>query len=296
MLLSVIIPTYKRHDDLPRLLGSLNEQVISPAEIILIIGPNDEESFRIAEMWRGKLKSLKILHSEKASVIYALNIGLSETKGDIICLVDDDVWLPPDWASKIFVEFKNNDKTGGFGGRDHLQIQGQTHLSDPPLADQVGVYKWNGSLIGNHHQGVSHSPAKVDVLKGCNLSIRRSAFRSMMIDTNLISKGAETCWEIDICHQIKLAGYDLVYRNENYVLHYASPRVFNSSFIMSKYRSFAQVVMVSILSILVGSRLVPGLLWAVLLIPKFGVKTLILPWRYTKYTFKGIAQGYPLRS
>lgn len=312
MSLSVIIPTYQRYDDLPRLLASVSKQVKPPLEVIVVVGPNDVKSIDIALEWQKKSDTIKIIESSKASVINALNQALKICKGDIIALLDDDVWLPPNWANKVEDEFTSNPRIGGFGGRDHLQLENKMHLSNPPLARHVGVYKWNGELIGNHHQGIIQSPASVDVLKGCNFSFSRTAFEKMQIDENLISRGAETCWEIDICQQIKDAGFDLIYSNDNYVLHYASPRlnfdhrddlfspswssrVFNSSYVMMKYRPLFEVLMVTLKSIFIGSRVTPGFIRAALLIPKYGIKTLILPWRYAKCTLAGVRRAIPFR-
>src|SRR5690606_1766190 len=132
----------------------------------------------------------------KPSLIHSLNLGLSKVNGEIICLLDDDVWLPNEWIETIEIAFSNNRQLGAFGGRDHLQLSHEPHLANLPLAKVVGKYKWYGILVGNHHCGVQKSPINVDVLKGCNLSFRRIAFPRMEIDPSLESFGAEICSEI----------------------------------------------------------------------------------------------------
>ena len=310
MKISVVIPTYQRPNDLHRLFESLFNQIRKPEEVIVVIGPSDLESKTVAKKWTVLLPTLKIFQAEKASVIHSLNLGLSKAQYEIICLLDDDIWLPPDWSTKILIAFKHDGKLGAFGGRDHLQHGGH-FWTDPPLAAKVGVFCWNGHK-GNHHCGAQKSPIKVDVIKGVNLSFRRSAFSDMKIDTTLESQGAETCWEIDICQRIIQAGFHNLYDNNNYVLHYWSPRlgfdnrtdvfsqawphrIFNESYILAKYRPLTELFVWAIRFFLKGTKVQPGIIWSILLVPKSGLKVLLLPWRNIKFIGEGGRCGFKMR-
>jgi glycosyltransferase involved in cell wall biosynthesis len=307
---SVIIPTYRRPNDLPRLFGSLSVQLIKPAELLVIVGPGDHESLRICSAWDIKLPGLKIFKAKKPSVVHSLNLGLSEAKGEIICLLDDDVWLPPDWLLKIKTAFETDNQLGAFGGRDHLQLVNR-NLSNPPLARDVGIFKWNGHK-GNHHCGSQKSPVKIDVIKGVNLSFRRSAFNSMQIDPALEGEGAETCWEIDICQKIILAGYYCLYDNNNYVFHFWSPRVgfdnrtdvfspawpkriFNEALTMTKFRPLTELVIWALRLFCIGTRNQPGIVWSFLLVSKRGFRILSLPWRNLNFIRQGMMSGFKNR-
>lgn len=227
-------------------------------------------------------------------------------------MLDDDVWLPSGWSSRIKIAYEKNPSIGVYGGRDHLQHDNPA-LSHPPLSHLIGTYQWNLGLVGNHHCGLYKSPALIDVAKGCNLSFRRTAFVEMQIDTILESAGAETCWEIDICQRVRLAGFDVVYDNNNYVLHYASPRmafdnrndsftyansrrVFNEAFVTAKFRPILEVITFCLRSFLIGSRLHPGILWSFLLLSKLHFSVLKLPWHYMGCIKDGISHGFQQRS
>ena len=308
--LSVIIPTYNRSADLPRLFKSLKNQDEIPDEILIILGPGDKESYIIAKDWQKSLAQIKILNSGKASVIHSINLGLANVSNEIICLLDDDVALPPDWSFKISKAFSEDIKLGAFGGRDHLQ-HASADLSNPPLAKEVGVFRWNGHK-GYHHCGSQKSPIRVDVIKGVNLSFRKAAFINMEIDATLQGQGAETCWEIDICQRIIIAGYNCVYDNDNYVLHFWSPRlgfdnrtdvfapawpkrVFNEAFVMAKFRPLTEFFVWIGRLFLVGSRFQPGIIWSFLLINKHGIKVLTLPWRNMIFIKNGAITGFKKR-
>ena len=311
MRLSVIIPTYKRPFDLGRALESLNLQNTSIEELLVIIGPGDEEGKAICKIWKTKISNLYVLNALKPSTIHALNLGISAANGDVICLLDDDVWLPNDWAYKIKIAYKNNMLLGAYGGRDklHLNLPEYDH---PSLAKVVGTFQWNGILKGNHHCGSVHSPVKVDVLKGVNLSFRRSALKPLQIEQRLENKGAEICYEIDICSRIQLAGYDIIYDNNNFVLHYASPRsgndkrndvfaatalqnVYNNALVVAKYRPFSEVFFYIIRSFFLGSKASPGIIHSLFLLKQYKLKAISLPFINIAVTVRAMKEGLLLR-
>jgi glycosyltransferase involved in cell wall biosynthesis len=306
MNLSLIIPTYKRYNDLPRLFNSIQKQDKQPEEIILVIGPKDYESLEIAKEWAKTLPQMEIYEAAKPSVIHSLNLGLSKANNNIICLLDDDVELPSDWAVKIRKAFSENKRMGAFGGRDYLQ-NNLPEFANPRLAKDVGIFKLSGHK-GNHHCGSIISPRKVHVIKGVNLSFRREAFERMQIEPELEGQGAETCWEMDICLEIMRGGYYNLYDNSNYVFHFWSPRlgfdnrmdvfspawpkrIFNEVFILARYRPIGELLTGIVKLIVIGTHVQPGVIWSILLLPKKGVKVLILPFRNAVHIWRGAVSG-----
>ncbi len=312
MNLSVIVPTYKRTNDLRRLLDSLFQQTVPVAQVLVVVGPGDEESMALAREWQAGQPALTVLPATRRSVVHALNLGLARVTGDIVCLLDDDVWLPAEWAARIAGAFRADAGLGAYGGRDRLQVN-DPKLANPPLASAIGRFRWDGALNGGHHCGSTVSPVHVDVLKGCNLSFRQAAFPAMEVDPGLESQGAEVCWEVDICQCIGRTGYGLLYDNDNYVLHYASARpadddrgnmflpawakrTFNEGLVTAKYRPLPELVLLGLRSFLVGTRMQPGLVWGALLLRKYpSWPVLKLPWHYAYAFCKGAAYGWRRR-
>lgn len=312
MNLSVIIPTYKRHHDLRRLLESLFRQAEPVAQVVVVVGPGDAESQALAHEWQANWPVLIVLPATRRSVVHALNLGLPHATGDVVCLLDDDVYLPTGWAGRIAAAYQANATLGAYGGRDHLQSD-DPELANPLPVNRVGRFRWDGVLFGGHHCGSIVSPVRVDVLKGCNLSFRRSAFPALGVDPALESHGAEVCWEVDLCQRIARAGYGLVYDNDNYILHYASPRpadddrvnlfskawarrTFNEALVAAKYQPLSDIVLLGLRSFLVGTRRQPGLVWGALLLRKYPSWQLLrLPWHYASIFCKGAAYGWRRR-
>jgi glycosyltransferase involved in cell wall biosynthesis len=313
MNLSIIIPTYRRTNDLRRVLDSVFRQTAPVAKVVVVVGPGDAESLAVAQQWQANQPALEVLKAERPSVVHAINLGLAHiTREDVVCLLDDDVWLPEGWAARIASAYEADPQLGAYGGRDHLKLN-QPDYDNPPLASIVGRFRWDGVLQGNHHCGAVVSPVQVDVIKGCNLSFRRAAFPAMQVEPALESQGAEVGWEVDICQRVIRAGYHIVYDNENYVLHYASPRpeyddrsnlfstawgkrTYNESLMTAKYRPMKELVLLGVRNFLVGSRVQPGLVWGALLLTKHrSLKLLRLPWHYARLFRQGATDGLRLR-
>jgi glycosyltransferase involved in cell wall biosynthesis len=309
MSITVIIPTYKRVEYLKRTVESLLNQDLLPNEILIVIEERDFDTKKFAYELANVNKIIKVLHSPKPSVVRSLNIGLSNANSDIICLLDDDVWVPVTWSHKIINAYKENNTLGAYGGRDYIQLEEFTNILPVEI---LGRFTWSGKLIGNHHCGLKKSPAHIDIIKGVNLSFRKSALKVMEIEPALESQGAEVCWEIDLCSRIKRNGYSIIYDNDNYVLHFVSPRseddhrtdifssnwpkrIYNESLITAKFQPFYQLILFSFRYFFIGSTYQPGILRLILFFSKYKPEALIIPFRNVKYILKGAIKGLSLR-
>ena len=293
-------------------LSSLCSNLIISCEVIVVLGPNDLESKFVVQSFFSRIPSLKIYNSPIPSLITSLNIGLSKALGEIIVLIDDDVELPKFWLKKIISKFKSDAKMGAYGGRDILKIADAEHLTNVKPAKIVGKFRFDGILIGNHHCGSIFRQSFVDVLKGVNLSFKRSSFPIMTIDTKLIYIGAETCSEVDICLSIKKNGFNILYDNDNYLFHMPAPRqnyddrldlfsstfkkrFFNYGYVMGKYRPIHEIIFYAIRNSLIGSRFSPGFLWSLLLVKKSGPKIFLIPFIMVFNFLIGVSFGVSRR-
>ena len=102
MKISVVIPTYNRKHTLPRALDSVLAQSYQPFEIIVIDDGSTDGTFNLI---KSKYPSINLLESHKPSkslkgsspkgVSVARNVGIKQSKGDWIALLDsDDEWIP----------------------------------------------------------------------------------------------------------------------------------------------------------------------------------------------------------
>ena len=309
--ISLIIPSYKRPLSLKKTLNSLLNQTSNIDEVILIIDINDYDSYSLAEFYLSRIENLVIIKNKKASLINSLNLGLKICKYEIICLTDDDIELPEFWSNKVKLFFDTNPKVGAYGGPDIIILENFYDELKYNLKKKVGVFNWN-TLIGNHHCGILESPSEVDVLKGVNLSFRRVALKKLEIDTFLESNGAEQCSEIDLCQNIKLNGYKIIYDNNNFLYHYPGNReefdqrrgvgtkknyqnLKNFSYIYAKFRTYHEIFFYVFNTLLIGTRFTPGFLRSILMIKDKGILIFLFPFKNLKPIFTGLYYGFKVR-
>lgn len=104
-MISAIIPTVNRPDALHTTLRSIQEQSVVPDEIIIIDQGDDDSNQKIVSQFSGVLKIL-LYKSTIKSLVHAKNQGVRHSQGDIICFLDDDVFLERDYFCNILEFFR----------------------------------------------------------------------------------------------------------------------------------------------------------------------------------------------
>ena len=90
--ISVIIPLYKRRDEIKRALASVLRQTCAPAEILVVDDASDDGSAEAAEQI-GDSRIRVLRHRGNLGAAAARNTGIAAARGDWIALLDsDDEW------------------------------------------------------------------------------------------------------------------------------------------------------------------------------------------------------------
>lgn len=220
---TVIVPTYRRPDRLAACLAGLAGQTLPPAQVIVTVRDDDPESRSAAQRFADAL-ALDILAVGVPGQVAALNRGLDQAWGDIIAITDDDAVPHPDWIERIEAWYHADGRIGGVGGRDHVFHDGVPE-DDPEdrAARTVGRLQWFGRVIGNHHLGRGGA-RDVDVLKGANWSLRRTAVGAARLNTRLRGSGAQVQNDLDFSLRLRRRGWRLVYDPRVAVDHFPSER------------------------------------------------------------------------
>lgn len=220
MLITVIIPTYRRPKDLLRCLNGLTRQTRTADEVIVIVRDSDVETWASLEAFEPKLLPLKTLKVKVPGVVAAMNLGLIEARGDILAFTDDDSVPHVDWLERIERYYLSDPSIGGVGGRDYVY---RNNVLEEGYTYTVGRLSWFGRMTGNHHIGVGKE-REVDFLKGVNMSFRKTAIGDLVFDERMRGTGAQVHLELAFCLEIKKKNWKLIYDPQVAVDHYPAKR------------------------------------------------------------------------
>jgi glycosyltransferase involved in cell wall biosynthesis len=283
--ITVIIPTYRRPKDLERCLEAIKQQTRPVDELLVVVRDTDSETWEFLDSFNPEGLPLRTVTVIAPGAIAAMNVGLDAACGDIISFTDDDAAPHPDWLERIETHFLSDDRIGGLGGRDWVYFGTELFKADPQ--EVVGRVQWFGRVIGNHHLGIGKA-REVDVLKGVNMSFRRTAIANRRFDRRMRGSGAQAYFEIEFCLALKKAGWTLIYDPMVAVDHYQGQRfdedqrhqfnelatiniVHNKTLALLEHLPSAKRLIFLVWSVLVGMRTEPGFLQGLRLLPTEGV-------------------------
>lgn len=116
MLISLIVATYNRSEELRELLESLTKQVYKNFEV-LIIDQNDQISIdHIVNNYLNRL-DIKHIKSAKKGIALSKNIGIIHSRGELITFPDDDCTYYPETIQQAYDFSVANKHVDMFYGR-----------------------------------------------------------------------------------------------------------------------------------------------------------------------------------
>lgn len=118
MKFSLIVCTYMRAKPLYNLLQSVQTQTLFPDQILIIDGSrNAETKIMIGENPFRNLEYYQVSETNRG-LTKQRNYGIDKVAADseIVCFLDDDTVLKPDYFQNIIQSFKNNQDAIGVGG------------------------------------------------------------------------------------------------------------------------------------------------------------------------------------
>jgi GT2 family glycosyltransferase len=280
MKTSVLVPTFRRPDDLERCLAALAAQSHPADEVIVIARRDDAPTCAVLERWLAvrAVNGLRVAWVNEPGQVAANNCGLREAAHELILITDDDAAPHADWVARIRAHFMRDTQLGGVGGRDVVHERGR--VLDGTARD-VGQVSWYGRIVGNHHLG-SGAPREVSILKGANMAWRRDAIEGLRFDTRLLGSGAQVHNDLAFSLAVRRRGWKLLYDPAVRVDHFPATRgdedqrfvlneaayfnaAFNLRFTLCEHLSPAGRVAFMVYAVAIGNRADPGVLRATML-------------------------------
>lgn len=224
MTFTVLVPSYRRPESLVQCLEALFSGTRLPDEVVVVLRDIDTASHEALAEWlagRERGPAPRKVVADRPGQIPAMNAGLAAATGDVVCFIDDDCIVRPDWLERLVAHYERAE-VGGVGGRDLVHEEG---IILRGRVAQVGVLTWYGRLVGNHHLDYEGPALEVDHLKGANMSFRRELLRPF---DERMSGGSSCLNDTDASLHVRGQGYRLVYDPQVVVDHYPAAR-FDSS-------------------------------------------------------------------
>jgi GT2 family glycosyltransferase len=231
MRISAVIATCGRPNDVAECVESLLSGFETPEEIVVVDdGDVDETRAKFAE--RGVIEDVTHIEGAGKNVAAARNTGIRAASGDLICFVDDDVIVPPNWLEEILDTYDRHDDVMGVGGYvlnfnpkdinkanvESFGYRALTAFRHLFLQHKVGQISPVG-ILWSPHIFMTSELRNVEALQGCNMTFRSEVFEDVMFDEWYGTKGSSACEEQDFSSRVAAAGHRLVYNPHATVVH-----------------------------------------------------------------------------
>jgi glycosyltransferase involved in cell wall biosynthesis len=162
-LISIIVATLGRREELRRLLESIVSQEYRNFELIIV--DQNPKSFisEVVGPYLGLIQ-ISVLETKSLGVSHARNLGLESARGDIIAFPDDDCWYAQHTLSRVVEVFQNYPKVGGYvvswdDGSGNLHVT-------PKVSEAINIYDTF------HNAGALVQFYRAEILEGIMFDIK----------------------------------------------------------------------------------------------------------------------------
>jgi GT2 family glycosyltransferase len=183
---SVVVPTSNRAGLLSESLETLLcQRYPSESYEVLVVGngSHDDTSLLMRSLLGGARRpELRFLCLTTADANAARNSGVRAARGDPICIVDDDVLIPPDWLAALVAAAQRHPDAGCLGGPVRALPGGK-------------AYRCPQHETGAATFDEGPEERAVDEVWGANMAIRRSSVERVGPFREGLARAQEWEWE-----------------------------------------------------------------------------------------------------
>ena len=242
MDLSIIIVNYNVKDFLQNLLNSIEKATKEiNTEIIIVDNASTDDSVKFL---KEKFTYVKfIVNDENLGFSKANNIGLKESKGDYILLLNPDTLVSEDTFVKMLEFFKKTSNIG-LAGCKILKPDGSLYLAckrsfPGPWTSFCRVTGLSNMfpksrLFARYNLTYldENKTHEVDAISGSFMMFTREVYNKVGgLDEQFFMYGED----LDLCYRIQQAGYKVYYFPETQIIHYSGESTKRSSIDETKY-------------------------------------------------------------
>ncbi|AYN02993.1 glycosyltransferase family 2 protein [Flavobacterium sp. 140616W15] len=243
MQLSVIILNYNVRYFLEQCVLSVQDALSSIESEIIVIDNNSSDDS--CEMIRSRFPNIKLIqNSENLGFPKGNNIGVSQAKGDYICILNPDTVVAEDTFTKVLVFAKEQHDLGIVGvnlidGAGKFLPESKRGIPTPWVAFTkiAGLYKifpnskYCNKYYAQHLQ--ENQTGKVEILVGAFMVMKRDLY-------NEIGGFDEDCFmysdDIDLSYMVLKNGKTNYYFSETTVIHYKGESTIKDEKYMKRFQ------------------------------------------------------------
>lgn len=237
-MFTVVIPTYRRTDELSRALFSILSQTRMPAEVLIIDDHETPQEFLGGFSCKFAAKGVEFTYykkdhaTERRGLSESKNRALELAKHDVI-FIDDDIELSKTFIERIEEAWRafDGEKIIGVGGKIvNNRQQGRLERMFNRLFGLSSKTSWDVTPVGFQVWDESvERPEIAFYVHGGLCALKRDIARELGGFT-VFSGGRTGLEDVDFCLRAKQAGYFFVYQPEAQALHHFSPEAREGSF------------------------------------------------------------------
>jgi glycogen synthase len=213
---TVIVTTRNRAADLRRILPSLLQLTYDPLEVIIVVGPSEDDTDDVVEPYRDRMK---IVRSPAANMCLSRNLGLLQAAGDVVIFIDDD-GMPATraWVDALVEPFAREERVGAAGGPVLLRDTDTWQFRRGAVSAYGEHVFVSGEVEG---QQTAATPAGWFArAMGTNAAFRRDALLAIGGFDERITYYGDEC---DVCVRLARRGYTFAFVEAAAVRHYPAP-------------------------------------------------------------------------
>ncbi|MBN2482665.1 MAG: glycosyltransferase [Candidatus Omnitrophica bacterium] len=180
IIISIIVPTYKRIEKLKNCINALLGQDY-PQEHFEIIVVDDASDCRVEQLisdFAKEFTQVRYFSQHHRGPAAARNLGIHQARGRLIGFVDDDCICRRDWAGKMVTAHGNNPGIAAIGG-DTLPAQQRSYV-------MVGQFLSTCSIEVKIGQGM-----QAIFFPTCNVSFKKEVFEQARFNEHFPFPGGE---------------------------------------------------------------------------------------------------------
>ena len=209
-MVSVIIPTCDRKDSLKAALDSIArlDYPRNRYEVVVVDDGSVDGTEALVRELQGQVPMvLRYYRQEKKGLSAAKNIGIRESRGEILAFTDDDCLLEREWLARLVQAF-DSPEVGVVGGPDKIPGVSTAFAKciDYSVTSFIGT---GGVREGGVMRLAKYYP------RGCNTAL----LKSLAEEAGGFDERFRVGEDIELVYRIRRAGYSIRYATEAFVWH-----------------------------------------------------------------------------